>query len=296
MVNIPSSMRTRALGHELVGLRKAAGYNGVEMARKLGWEGSRLSRIENGRYNTSEVDVTQYATLLGQSRPVLDNLLTMLRQSDDGFVVQPHGVRLHDQLHTFIRHETSSRIIHNFQLSVVPGLLQTKKYARALMTGSKFAVAEHIDGLVHARLARQAIFNRPLQPACVFYIHEFALRLPVGGNRTMNDQVMRLAFMANAHQVSIRIIPMERGAYPGIGAGGFTVMDHADEQRLPVVSVEFIGGTLFMDDHSSIGAHQEVLAEFDRIALDRRESQAWLVKLANEYDRPSGSSEVANLT
>ena len=67
MVHIPSSMRTRSVGDELIGLRKAAGYTGAEFARKLGWENSRLNRIENGKYNVSEVDITQYVTILGHS-------------------------------------------------------------------------------------------------------------------------------------------------------------------------------------------------------------------------------------
>jgi len=286
MVNIPSSMRTRALGHELIGLRKAAGYSGMEFARKLGWENSRLNRIENGKYNTTEIDITQYVTTLGHPRRTLDQLLTMLRQATDGFVVQPHTVRLSDELHTLVRHETTSRSIHNFQLTIVPGLLQTKKYASALMAGFRLGEKDRIEGLVQARVARQAIFNRPMQPACTFYIHEFALRLPVGGSRVMNDQVMHLAFMANAHRVSIRIIPAERGAFTGVGGGAFTVMDHADDQHLPIASVELVGCTLFMDDSSTVRAHQEVLEELDRVALDRAQSQSWLVKLASEYDRP----------
>jgi transcriptional regulator with XRE-family HTH domain len=65
MVHIPSSMRTRSVGDELIGLRKAAGYSGLQMARKLGWEDSRLYRIESGKYHATEVDITQWVTILG---------------------------------------------------------------------------------------------------------------------------------------------------------------------------------------------------------------------------------------
>jgi hypothetical protein len=259
------------------------------MSRRLGWENSRLSRIENGKYHATEVDITQWVTLLGQPRAVLDDLLTMLRQSEDGFVLQPHGIRLSDQLHTLIRHETAARSIQNFEPAVVPGLLQTRDYAHALLSGNGLVPAERLDGLVQARLDRQRMFNRPLQPECTFYLHEFALRLPVGGGRVMNDQAMHLAFMASAPGVSIRVIPAAHGPHPGGGA--FSLMD-TDDQQLPVVYAEITGASLFLDESAIVKEHLAVLAELDRIALDGGQSRSWLVKLASEYDRPGDGPHV----
>jgi hypothetical protein len=281
-------MRTRSVGDELIGLRKAAGYTGKELARKLGWENSRLNRIENGKYRTNEVDITQYVTMLGHPRPVLNHLLTMVRQSTEGFVVEPHGIRLSDQLHTLVRHETTAHTIHNLELTVVPGLLQTKNYANALMVESGRVPADRLPGLLQARLDRQCMFNRPMQPNCTFYIHEFALRLPVGGDRVMNDQLMHLVFMADSHGVSIRAIPTSRGSFSGVGTGPFALLESADELQLPVVYTEMPGATLFMDESAVVEAHRAVLKELDRVALDGGQSRSWLVKLASEYDRPGG--------
>jgi transcriptional regulator with XRE-family HTH domain len=285
MVDIPSSMRTRSVGNELIGLRKAAGYNGAEFARKLGWENSRLNRIEHGKYNISEVDITQYVTMLGHPRSVLDHLLTMLRQSDDGFVVQPHGTRLPDQLHTLIRHETTARTIHNLELVVVPGLLQTRRYAEALMRSQHTADEELLQVRLQARMDRQCMFNRPMQPACTFYIQEFALRLPVGGNQVMNDQIMRLAFTSNNPGISIRIIPTSIGPHAGL-AGTFMRMGYAEGDQLPIIYVENEGTSLFMDEPNILDAHSAVLKRLDRTALDEEQSRSWLMKIASEYDRP----------
>ena len=279
MVNIPSSMRTRSVGDELIGLRKAAGYSGMEFARKLGWENSRLNRIENGKYRTSEVDITQYVTMLGHPRPVLDQLLTMLRQCEDGFVVQPHGARLPDQLHALIRHETTATTIHNVELAVLPGLLQTASYAEALMRQRKSADEELLRSRVQARMDRQCMFNRPMQPRCTFYIREAALRLVVGGAEVMNDQFMHLAFMANRPGVSIRIIPNSVGPHAGLSAS-FVLMDYARDDQLPVVCVDYTGASLFMDEPEILEAHWAVLNQLDRTALDEGQSRAWLMKLA----------------
>jgi transcriptional regulator with XRE-family HTH domain len=294
MVYIPSSMRTRSIGEELIGLRKAAGYSGVQMARKLGWENSRVNRIEHGKYNTSEVDVTQWVTILGHPRTVLDDLLTMLRQSNDGFVVQPHGQRLPDQLHSLIRHETKAQVIQNVQLMVVPGLLQTRGYAEALIRGEGLADEDMVQARVQARIDRQCMFNRPRQPDCTFYIHEFALRLVVGDRKVMNDQVMHLALMANSHGVAIRIIPAWLGVPPGL-VGSFMRLDYAADDHLPIVYIEHAGTSLFIDEEQVLETHAELLNRLDRLALDRGQSRLWLVNLASEYDRPGDDPHALGL-
>jgi len=284
MVHIPSSMRTRAVGDELIALRKAAGYSGLQMSTKLGWENSRLHRIENGKYNITEVDVTQWVTILGHPRSVLDNLLTMLRQSQNGFVVQPHGGRLSDQLHTLIHHETKAQTIQNLELNFVPGLLQTKPYADVMIRSFDKYGDELTESRVEARMRRQSMFSRVMQPNCVFFIHEFALRLPVGSGRVMHDQIMYLAFMANTYGVTIRIIPASLGPYAGM-EGSFMRMDYAGEEHLPVVYLEHSATSLFMDDQAVLEEHAEILERLDRTALDQQQSRLWLLHLASEYDR-----------
>lgn len=282
MVHIPSSMRTRSVGDELVGLRKAAGYSGLQMSRKLGWENSRLSRIEKGKYHATEVDITQWVTILGHPRSVLDELLAMLRQNEDGFVLQPHSLRLPDQLHTLIRHETKAKTIQNFELAVVPGLLQTKRYAHALISPHR---PTEVDELVQARMDRQCMFKRPKQPNCTFYIHEFALRLVVGSREVMHDQVVHLTFMASAHGVSIRIVPASIGLHAGMD-GAFMLIEHHDDEHSPLIFVTISGMSLIMDADQIVRDHRSVLEKLDRTALDEEQSRWWLVKLASEYDRP----------
>jgi transcriptional regulator with XRE-family HTH domain len=293
MVHIPSSMRTRAVGDELIALRRAAGYSGLQMSRKLGWENSRTNRIENGKYNITEVDVTQWVTILGHPRAVLDDLLTMLRQSQNGFVVQPHGARLPDQLNTLIHHETKARTIQNLELMVVPGLLQTRQYAEALIRAFGVEGEDLIEPCVQARVDRQSLFSRVRQPECTFYIHEFALRTTVGDDQVMNAQIMHLAFMANKYGVSIRILPAVLGPNAGF-RGAFMMMDYGDEE-LPVVHVEHEGASLFVDEPAVVEAHAALLNRLDRIALDEGQSRLWLVSLASQYDQPGDDPHALGL-
>jgi hypothetical protein len=222
---------------------------------------------------------------------VLDELLAMIRQNEDGFVLQPHGVRLPDQLHTLIRYETKAKTIQKFELAVVPGLLQTKRYARALISGGR---SDAVDELVQARLDRQCMFNRPKQPECTFFIHEFALRLVVGSREVMHDQIVHLAFMASAHGVAIRIVPASIGPHAGMD-GAFTLMENEDDEHSPVVRVMVRGLSLIMDAEYIVQAHRSVLDELDRTALDEEESRWWLVKLASEYDRPGDDPHALGL-
>lgn len=80
------------------------------------------------------------------------------------------------QLVTLIDHENKAVTINDFEAIVVPGLLQTGEYARALICRSGNVPVEEIDERVAARLTRQSLFNRDRPARCTFYVHEFVLR------------------------------------------------------------------------------------------------------------------------
>lgn len=137
------------------------------------------------------------------------------------------------------------------------------------------------------------MFNRPKQPECTFYIHEFALRTTVGSRQVMYGQIMHLAFMANTYGVSIRIIPTDLGPNASF-KGPFMRMDYGDED-LPVVYVEHQGVSMFMDEAAVVEGHAVVLKSLDRIALDEGQSRLWLVNLASEYDQPGDDPHALGL-
>ena len=110
-------------------------------------------------------------------------LLGICREQNTPGWLQQHGTRLPQQLRTLIDHENKAVAIEDFQATMVPGLLQTTDYARALIQETGTIPAGEIEDRVAARLGRQSLFGRERLAGVTFFIHEFVLRLPVGWTR-----------------------------------------------------------------------------------------------------------------
>ncbi|MFG1918033.1 Scr1 family TA system antitoxin-like transcriptional regulator [Micromonospora sp. NPDC048898] len=118
-----------------------------------------------------------------------------------------------------------------FELTWIPGLLQTKAYALATLVGEAFTPAE-ADNLAEARLSRQAILRRERPPLLIAVIDEGVLRRALGGDRAMmREQCEKLAEQATLPNVSLFVVPSDVGMYPGLG-GPFTIAEMPDGARV----------------------------------------------------------------
>jgi uncharacterized protein DUF5753 len=111
---------------------------------------------------------------------------------------------------------------------MVPGLLQTGGYARAVFRTRFGITGEEIDARVAARLRRQQILTRDRPPALWVILDEWVLRRPVGGRHVMLEQTERLIEAAQSPSIVIQVIPASTGAHTGLNAGGFALADFED--------------------------------------------------------------------
>jgi hypothetical protein len=118
--------------------------------------------------------------------------------------------------------EQTASALRSFQPLVVPGLLQTEDYARALFEGAGHLIGEANEGPVAARLARQAILERADPPLLVAVLDAGVLDRPVGGPKVMRAQLHHLIEMAQRPRVHLHIVPNIIGAYPGLN-GAFVI-------------------------------------------------------------------------
>src|SRR5262249_33726773 len=155
-----------------------AGFNASELARQLDWSASRVSRLLAGKRGGSAFDVSAITAICGIRGEERERLMALALDHNGPGWHQSHGARLPTQLATLIAHEDNARTISQFEFNLIPGLLQTNHYARALIEGAATVPRDEIDIRVSARLGRQNLLSRPHPPSLTFYIHEFALRLP----------------------------------------------------------------------------------------------------------------------
>ncbi|HEX3592821.1 MAG TPA: helix-turn-helix transcriptional regulator [Pseudonocardiaceae bacterium] len=286
MVEPLSTARRRELGAELRRIREASGLNGVDMAGRLGWDPSMLSRAETGKRGITEIEIASYTGLCGLAGKQLTELLRLADEPDD-YRVKPHN-GLPDELRTLIFHEQTARAIENFQLVFIPGLTQTEDYARELFRDLGFDGQVAEDG-VRNRLSRRSILTRPNPVLCDFYVHENALRTIIGGAQVMYEQMLHLLFLTNRPQCSIRVVPTSVGGR-GMATGSFVIFNYPE--GAPVVYVEHQTTCDFLESRRDLLGYRTALNRVASVALDEARSTELIASLASDYER-RGAADVS---
>jgi transcriptional regulator with XRE-family HTH domain len=271
----------RELGAELRRRRQLAGYQGQELARRLGWSHSKLSRLETGSRLASEVDIAMYLVSIGVPRDEIDPLLDLAREALKDHHLTSHGEKLPDELKTLIFHEATAVAIESYELIAMPGLLQTEDYIRALLSYGKYK-GDSLEFRVQARVDRQSLLKRSNPPDCLFFLHENAVRTRVGSNAVMHEQFLHLVFLTNWRHCSIRVVPRSADGL-GLASTSFHRMSYLEHS--PVVEIDLEASSLFLDRTDDTNSYGEVLNRLDRVALDEEQSRRLFADLANEFDR-----------
>jgi transcriptional regulator with XRE-family HTH domain len=287
IANVPTmhtrqlTARARAFGAELRSWRERANLEGQHIARQLSWSAAKVSNIEFGRRGVSEVDAAMYLACCTRPGDDIKQVLAFFHDQWD-YLVQPHDTKLADELLSLITLETTASAIYNFELAVIPGLLQTEAYARALIS-SGLTPEGAVETKVRTRKDRQVLLRREWPPHCDFFIHEHALRMRVGSEAIMNDQLLHLVFASARPHVRIRVVPAQAGPHAGL-SGAFTLMKYLKAKQ--VIYLEHHVASLFLDSSECVTPYREVLTRLASAALSEGQSRAWLAQLASEFDRP----------
>jgi len=278
-----TTARSRELGQELHLARKRANLKATVVAEELGWSAGKLSKMENGWRAASSWD---YGTLLGKlgvDRLTRERIQRIASEQDIGHFIRAHEGRLSDNLLCLVIHERSAVTMDAYEPMVIPGLLQTEGYARAMIGLAGEDPPAEIDFLVGARIERQSFLSGTRAPEAVFYIHEAALRAGVGGRQVMHDQMMRLVFMSEWARLSLRVIPSGSGGHPAL-RGPFSLMGFAQPVK-PVAYAETDSATLFIEEERAIRTYERKRKALAALALDAEQSRSVFAHWAGVYDR-----------
>ncbi|MEU6005675.1 DUF5753 domain-containing protein [Streptomyces sp. NPDC047453] len=178
------------------------------------------------------------------------------------------------------RLEADAVVLHVYANQVVPGLLQTDEYARAVFTMRRPLLAEEIiEQRVAARLARQEIFCRTPMPIISFVIEESVLHRPLGGSTVMRGQLEQLLLQGDKRNVEIQVMPTVREEHAGL-AGPFTLIEARDGRR--IAYVEAYKDSRLYTERESVRELEEQYGPLRAAALSPRESLALVEKLLGE--------------
>jgi hypothetical protein len=285
-----STARGREFGD---GLRKAianAGFTSRALAEILGWDEAKLSDLINGKGGSSQVELGVLLGICRVSPAERDHLLSLFPVAHVRDWLQHHGPDGFDPLRTFVENLATAETLVSWQLHRLPILLQTPAYIRAEIAASLKVPADEFEARVKARLEmHQELRRRSLK--CAFYIHEAALRLPVGGHDAHAEQVHHLLRMAVRSNVVIRVLPTAIGAHVGM-VGPFTQL--TSEKYEPLVCVELENSALFVEDKGAVQGYEAAVRSLGQISLGEDESKALIAALGEELSAEGPASQVVS--
>jgi len=271
-------MRRRRLAAELRRLRADADLSIEEAAGKLNWPGSKVSRIENRQVGISPRDLRKLLDLYHvEDRAYREELLEMGRRATErGWWQSYSGGVVPTAYANLIGLETEAATIRTYEPELVPGLLQTADYARAVIrAGRPTDTTGEIDRRVEVRLERQEVLTRfdPPPPKVSVVLNEGVLARRVGGPEIMRAQIEHLMRERDRANITVQILPFSSGEHPAM-VGPFTMLTFLDPADPAVVNVENVTGAHALEKPEEIRSYEDVWSAIQAKAVSPADSRA----------------------
>ncbi|MCL6301122.1 helix-turn-helix domain-containing protein [Streptomyces kronopolitis] len=178
--------------------------------------------------------------------------------------------------------------ICEFESLLVPGLLQTAAYTRAVALASNpFAADEYIQDTVRARVDRAAILNDATRPTYWAVLHEAALRVPVGGPDVMAEELEHIARLLRERKILVQVLPFSAGAHTQMGKS-LKLMEFDDAPPTSYTEAVYSGNLL--DDPAVVKRVQQDYDLIRAAALSPEASRALIESAAEDYKRCASST------
>ncbi|MFC4005527.1 helix-turn-helix domain-containing protein [Prauserella oleivorans] len=257
--------RRMILGSQLRRLREAAGITRAEAGYHIRASESKISRLELGRVGFKVRDVEDLLTLYGVGDPEeRASLIELVHQSAQPGWWQKFNDYMPKWFDDYVGLEEVAVRIQTYELQFFPGLLQTERYARAIMThGLPEHASEVAEARVRLRMRRQRLLFRPNAPRLWAVIDESVLHRPIGGREVHREQLDHVLELIQMPHIVVQVVPYERSGYAAEGA--FTLLRFAEPELPNIGYVEHIAGGVYLDRPDGI---ELIGRSLDRLAVD----------------------------
>ncbi|GII81982.1 transcriptional regulator [Sphaerisporangium rufum] len=273
------TVRRRRLSKALLAFRRQADLRAEEVARRLGWQASKVTRIERNEWKLPSVgDVLDLLDLYDVTdKTVRDAMIALARQARQRGWWEEYRDVLGGALPEF---EIEARTIRTFETLLVPGLLQTAAYAGAVFRGGQAIDDELVERRVEARLTRQRIFDSDHPPTLWAVIDEAALLKHAGGPHTMRAQLEHIIEMARRPKIGVQVLPNAVGAHASM-SGPFSILEFTEADPT-LVYVETTTGDLFVEGDEAVSRYTLRYDHLRASALSAEASEKYLIDLVGQ--------------
>jgi transcriptional regulator with XRE-family HTH domain len=281
------TIRHRRLAAELRRLRGRAGVTGDQVAEHLGWSTSKVSRLEHGRTGFKPADVEALLDLYGVAGTRRDELLTLARNTSKKSWLENESANLQVRFAPYVSSENEAETIWNWEPQVVPGLLQTADYARAIFEGWQTVVTvspAEIQQRVDIRLERQKLLDRDPPLYLFAVLDESVLTRRIGDDAVMRSQLNRLLEYAQRDTIDVRVLPLS--AYHPIVTGSFFYMQFPSAEDVSfndVVVLEDVTTNYYVEGEGDTYQYRLAFERLVEESLDDRQSATLIDQHAQHW-------------
>ncbi|MGH3517376.1 MAG: helix-turn-helix domain-containing protein [Haloechinothrix sp.] len=280
--SLSPTMRRKRLGAELRRLRKEATVSPEQAAEALDCAPSRIGHIETGRNSLRKPDLTVLLDLYDVSQEVREALEETRREgARRGWWAT---YRLPKSLQTYVGMEADAVRLRTVAVELIPGLLQTRAYARRTHElATHLTSPDEVDLLAEARMRRQQRLNEPEPLAVDAVISEAALRRTCGEPGIAADQLRHLARLADLPNITVRVVGLDDGLHPCM-AGSITVLHFDADVSLPVGYYEYAIGGHLIDDQNVVSKLDQLCDIMAERAASEEASRQLIIELAEQAE------------
>jgi transcriptional regulator with XRE-family HTH domain len=268
-------------------LREQAGLSGDEVAVRLGWSGSKVSRIETHRTSVKPDDLLLLLDLYGVDKLQRGQLRALAEEQEGRGWWAAYSDALSEDYAAYISLESAATSIRTWSLQLIHGLLQTEDYARAVIEAHKDSTGPIPRGgirrLVETRLRRQEMLIRQNHTQLTFVLDEAVLLRRFGTPAVMKAQLESLTRAAQLPNVTLQILTLA-GNHP-IGTGSFAILQFAPVHGAAlddVVYVEQLIQSSYVENEAETFRYQQAYAQLIDEALDPSASVDLISRVAAE--------------
>jgi transcriptional regulator with XRE-family HTH domain len=280
------TVRQRRLAHALRQLREDTGLKIDQVAEKLALSASTISRMETAQVRVRASDLQALLDVYGVTGAQRDKLLQIARERRQRPWWQEYRDLPNLPLAT---READAASIFQYSALLMPGLLQTEAYARAVLGAIRVdAKAGDIQRRLGLRMDRQALLTSEGAPEYWGVLDEAVLRRVVGGRTVMHEQLQRLIDAAELSNLTLQVLSFQSGAHAGMD-GEFTIIKYHDPEDPDEVYIENTGGDMYVDKADVTRRYNVIFDHLRATAQDPGDSIRTLRDLQSELYEPEGS-------
>ena len=282
----PSSsptVRRRRLAAELRRLRQASKLTIDQVAETLEWSSGKISKIENARVSVLPRDARHLLDVYRITEgPERDLLVSLARESRERGWWQQYGEAVPEWFATYVGREAEAAAIAVYRAEIVPGLLQTERYAAALHRAELMnATEEEIGRHVAVRMERQQYLRQPDSPQLWVVLNEAVIRRVVGERAVMHEQLAKLAEAATAPNITLQILPFSAGAHASMDSA-FSIVSFDPPTDGDIVYFEHPTCSLYLDKPAEVARYRLAYEHLRAASLSLDDSRRLLTRSAED--------------